>query len=323
MGIASAPPARGVLLPMSVPKTQVIALVVASVLSVALTIGGLAILTGSKNAAASTDTPEASISSGSTVVVPVLPGDIASAEPQFNVVAIPTRVEAMPLGPIDDAAIAAGFKAGGYRFTVTTINFASFAAASPIERGVVTDARHFVLEWPESAFISRYVRDGADRTAWLGDSVVDLVPGDGWERTPDEMLPIDFYTASVAPWTGSLPAGSVDGTYAAKPEVLTSEAQALGVTAADWALSVTVDGRGRLVAARFEGVVRGRPFRMVIDVTYEDRTGSEIPIAGPEAVAEPSAAPSVAPSAAPSAAPSVAPDAPSVEPASASPGATH
>jgi len=266
---------------MSVPKTQVIALVVASIASVALTIAGLAILTGTKGAEASSDTPEASISSGSTVVVPVLPGEIASAEPRFNVVAIPTEVEAMALGPIDPDRIAAGFEHGGYAFTVTSLNFASFAAASPLERGVVPDPEHFVLEWPDSAFISRYVRNGDSRTAWLGDSVVDLVPGDGWERTPDEMLPLDFYTASIHPWTASLPAGSSDGTYAAKTAVLTSEAQALGVTATEWDLSVTIDGRGRLVAARFEGLVRGRPFRMVIDVTYTDTSGSEIPTPAP------------------------------------------
>ena len=74
------------------------------------------------------------------------------------------------------------------------------------------------------------------------------------------------------------------GTYAAKPAVPSSEAPALGVRAAVGALSVAVDGRGRLVVARFKGLVRGRQFRMTIDVTYEDTTGSEIPTSGPSEV---------------------------------------
>ena len=99
---------------------------------------------------------------------------------------------------------------------------------------------------------------------------------------------MDFHVAAIEPWLSALPEGSADGTCTAGTAVLTSQAQALGVSAAGWALSVTVDGRGRLVAATFEGLVRGRPFVMTIEVTYDDVTGARIPALEPvEAGTEP------------------------------------
>ena len=303
---------------MPVRRTQVIALAVTSIASVALAIGGIALLAGAMSAEASTGAPEASISSGSSADVPALPGEpepreaepsaaplgeaaLSEAEPSgdetqdgepdepaLDPAAVLTDAEALPLGPIDSAAIAAGFREGAYRFSARTVGFASFAAATPLEVGDVRDPEHYALAWPDSAFISRYERDGDDRTAWIGESVLDLVPGDGWERTPDEMLPLDFYVAAIEPWVSALPAGSADGTYAAKTAVLTSQAQAIGVSAAGWALTVTVDGRGRLVSATFEGLVRGRPFEMAIEVTYDDTAGASIPA---HVAAEPAAGP--------------------------------
>jgi hypothetical protein len=268
---------------MSLPKALVLGLV-SPILGVALAAGALVGIGGARDAQASTTTPEAL-----SAAVGAVPrgGDTAAA--RHDAIAVAPGNGALSLGPVDSAAVAAGFRDGGYRFSVRSANFPSFAAASPLENGVVSDTAHFALEWPDARFISRYVRDDETRTAWVGDSVLDLVPGDGWERTPDEMLPVDFYVAAIEPWTSALPAASRDGTYTAPSEVLAGMAEAIGFSGADWTLSVTVDGRGRLVAARFAGSAGRSPFLMDIAVTYDDEPGAAIEPA-PSAATEPPAA---------------------------------
>ena len=277
---------------MPVPRTQVITLVVACVMSVALTAGAMVLLGGPKSAQASTTTPQPSVATGTSVTVKALPGHGVTPAPRSTVAASAKR-ETLPLGPLDSATIAAGFRSGGYRFTVRTAGFPSFSAAAPLETGVVQEARHFVLEWPKGSFISRYVRDGDSRTAWIGDNVLVLAAGDGWERTPDEMLPADFYAAEIAPWTGALTEGSSDGEYVANADLLRTLAETIGVSPTDWTLSVRVDASGRLVAARFAGLVGRHPFLLDLAMTY-DNPGAPVAGVSPGAASSSAMGPSVA-----------------------------
>jgi hypothetical protein len=274
----------------------IVLVAVACVVAVGGTVGVMLALRPA-DAAASTGAPDATpVAAVEAEQATPAGSEIAGEAPATPAASgVATEVaDLLPDGALDPAAVRAGFADSPYAFTSTVTGFPSYTAMGATWTGSVRDTTHYVLEFPAGGSLTRYERTGADRTAYLGRLPVTVAGGDGSMRTPDDLLPVDLYAAAIEPWTKVLPGEPRGDTYIADSDRLTAMARGRGLDASRWALTVAVDLRGRLTSAVFTGAIRGRGFRMELQVTYLDQSGTEYgrtarPGATPAATAEPSA----------------------------------
>ena len=173
-------------------------------------------------------------------------------------------------GTFDALAMDAGFDSGPYTFTASLDSVSHITALGSLVRGAVTDPTHVVLEFPESAFVTRYERDGDRATARLGGRDLDVAPGSGAFGTvsPEDLMPARLLEIVVAPWQQALRATATPGAYAADAGALVSQARRSGLLATGWQLTAREDASGRLVALAFSGSLWSQPFSLDLAVAY-------------------------------------------------------
>jgi hypothetical protein len=139
-----------------------------------------------------------------------------------------------------------------------------------VVQGAVTDSTHFVLDFPESTFITHYTRDGATARAVINRRTVIAQPGleTAGAISPEDMLPGGIWFQVIAPWEGTLRPDSAAGGYAATSGVLTSMAKEQGLLASDWQLSAKTDATGRLTTVAFSGVSWDQAFALDLVILY-------------------------------------------------------
>ena len=169
----------------------------------------------------------------------------------------------------DAGAMDAGFT-GPYRFVARLTGIPDTAALGSVVRGAVSDPTHFILEFPESGFITRYTRKGGDAIAVVnGHKVPVAVEASTYAAlSPEDLLPAQLWAAEVGSWASTLEPGTAAGSFAAQAGVLTATARRTGLVAADWQLSALTDGSGRLTQLSFGGLRSGRPFLLDVAVSY-------------------------------------------------------
>jgi hypothetical protein len=171
--------------------------------------------------------------------------------------------------PLDVTAIQHGF-AGPYRFVARLADLPDMTAAAGTVKGIVTDPAHYVLEFPGSSFVTRYVRSGGDAVAVIDGQQVPVQTGSVayGAISPEDMMPTQLWAMVVAPWAATLEHLGA-GAYAAPSAILTTRADRAGYRASDWQLSAATDGTGRLTSLSFRGLTATRPFVLDLAVTYD------------------------------------------------------
>lgn len=174
-----------------------------------------------------------------------------------------------PSKGIDAAAATAGF-GGAYRFEAKLTNIPGVDTLGTTVRGFVLDAEHYQLEFPDSTFITRYTRSGADAVAVIdGHEVSVALDGGTFDGlSPEVVLPAQLWLRVVEPWADLLRSGSLPGAYTAETGILTAHAHAEGLVAKDWRMTAGTDATGRLVSLVFSGERYGLPFSMELTVSY-------------------------------------------------------
>ncbi|HVM64985.1 MAG TPA: hypothetical protein VMU14_09000 [Acidimicrobiales bacterium] len=213
---------------------------------------GAAVIMG--RGAPSGATPSADSSSGAAIV---------GAKPDV------ARPSASPTTRLDATAATAGFD-GPYRFVARLADLPNMTMLGGIVEGDVVDPAHFVLDFPESGFVTRYTRSGADAVAVVGGRDVRVVSGAETfgSISPEDLMPGQLWSLVIEPWASMLTSGGAAGAFAAPTGLLTQRAHSAGYPAEDWQLSASTDGAGRLTSLTFRGVTYRQPFRLDLTVTY-------------------------------------------------------
>lgn len=169
---------------------------------------------------------------------------------------------------IDPHAIGAGF-AGGYRFVAHLEGLPGLMSLGPTVEGTVRDADDFVLDFPASAFITRYTRHGATAEAIVNGRRVSIQPGVGTlgDISPEDLMPGPLWAQAVDPWEAALVADA-GGRYAADTDVLVSHARQAGIDASRWQITAQTDAAGRLLTLAFSGAAWNQPFSLDLVVLY-------------------------------------------------------
>lgn len=169
---------------------------------------------------------------------------------------------------IDSHAIGAGF-AGGYRFVAHLEGLPGLMSLGATVEGTVSNADHFVLDFPSSSFITRYTRHGATAEAIVNGRRVPVAPGGGTlgDISPEDLMPGRLWAQAVDPWEAALVADAA-GRYAADTDVLVSHARQAGIDASRWQISAQTDGAGRLLTLAFSGAAWNQPFSLDLVVLY-------------------------------------------------------
>ena len=159
---------------------------------------------------------------------------------------------------------------GAYRFVARLAGMSDLSTLGGTVTGVVTDPTHFVLEFPDSTFVTRYTRTGADAVAVVNGLEVQVATGTGTfaSLSPEDMLPARLWDLAVAPWAVSLGPTGQAGAWAAPSDVLIALARVAGYSASDWHLSATTDASGRLTLLSFGGTKGDGTFRLDLGVVY-------------------------------------------------------
>jgi hypothetical protein len=165
--------------------------------------------------------------------------------------------------------MAAGF-ARPYRFVAHLSGLPGLMNLGGVAQGVVTDPDHFVLDFPESTFITRYTRDGSSARAVINGETVTVQPGLGTAGaiSPEDMLPGGLWAQTIARWESTLEPDSTAGAYAASSGVLTSDAMKDGLDASRWQLSARTDPSGRLTTLAFSGLSWDQAFALDLVILY-------------------------------------------------------
>jgi hypothetical protein len=170
----------------------------------------------------------------------------------------------------DTAAAAAGFESSGYSFTMHITNLPGLTALGSVVRGTVTDASHFILEFPSSPTISRYERKGDTAIATLSGQALEVVPGQGvvGDLSPEDLMPGPVWASVGSPWVATLQRTDTPGVYAAPSNALMAAAKREGYLGKDWQLGAQIDASGRLTLLTYSGTGLDQPFALDIAVTY-------------------------------------------------------
>jgi hypothetical protein len=173
-------------------------------------------------------------------------------------------------GVFDTAATADGFATSGYSFTMRITNLPGLTALGAVVRGTVTDATHFILEFPGSPTLTRYERRGDTAFATLSGQVLEVVPGQGafGDLSPEDLMPGSVWSAVVAPWASTLQRTDTPGVYTAPSRALGAAAKRGGYLGKDWQLGAQIDATGRLVQVTYAGTIQDEPFGLDIAVAY-------------------------------------------------------
>ena len=224
-----------------------------SVATVAAVIGTVALVSGSTSAAS---TAEPARSQTPT------PASLASAaRDRFG--------SSTSAKPFDRPAVLAGF-VGPYRFVAHLDGLPGLMNLGAVVQGSVTDPTHFVLDFPDSTFITRYTRDGSSARAVVNGQTVAVQPGPGTAGaiSPEDMLPAQILAQLVAMWETSLQPDTSSGTYVANAATLSGRARTEGILASGWQLSAKTDPSGRLTSLGFSGKSWSQSFAIDLVVLY-------------------------------------------------------
>ncbi len=172
--------------------------------------------------------------------------------------------------PFDRNAAFAGF-AGPYRFVAHLNGLPGMMNLGGVVQGDVTDPSHFVLDFPQSTFITHYTRDGSTARAVIGGQTVVVQPGVGTAGaiSPEAMLPVGLWGQAIALWERTLQPDFTAGSYAADSDFLTGKAREDGLLASNWQLAARTDAARRLTMLAFSGSSWDHAFALDLVILYQ------------------------------------------------------
>ena len=255
-----------------------------STATVSVAVGVAVLAVNPSPVSSTTAVPPAAVASqaattGSRFVVagPTSPAfDITSLSPGIAALAADVLTVAVPPDPtetpavFDTNAMDVGLAGSGYAFTMRIDGFSGLSALGTTVRGTATDATHYTLEFPESAVLTRYVRNGESAAARVSGHDLAVAPGQTLmgDLSPEALTPAHVLAAIAEPWAATLKPTGAPGTYEAATRALVLAAQHEGYAATDWSLSAVVDATGRLMSLTFTGYASGAPFTLKIAIGY-------------------------------------------------------